>query len=152
MLDARSQRRMSMDARVISICAEYDVEIVDRHNHPEIGQTRAGRTLERILSNHGEDHLRMVLSTLAETGNNRAAITETTLWAVSDLVRACQPLIEEQAGDWLAAFDTIPVGQLELMARELRYGRAVLAAMIYERLVRIFGLGAATCTRKRRAA
>lgn len=69
-----------------------------------------------------------------------------------DLVRACQPLIEEQASDWLAAFDTIPVGQLELLAREFRPGRPALAAMIYERLVRIFGLGAATSTRERRAA
>ncbi|UHD45533.1 hypothetical protein LUX29_21510 [Aureimonas altamirensis] len=141
-----------MDARVISICAEYDVRVIaNKSGTPGIGETRAKSTLQRILNNHGEDHLRMVLSTLAETGSNRAAITDTTLWAVSDLVRACQPLIEEQAGDWLAAFDSIPVGQLELMARELRHGRAVLAAMIYERLVRIFGLGAATNSRARTA-
>lgn len=149
-----------MDARVISICAEYDVRVIaNKSGTPGIGETRAKSTLQRILNNHGEDHLRMVLSTLAETGSNRAAITDTTLWAVSDLVRACQPLIEEQAGDWLAAFDSIPVGQLELMAHDYRrghdgdaVGRAALATMIYERLVRIFGLGAANCTRERRAA
>lgn len=149
-----------MDARVISICAEFDVRvIVSKGGTVGVGETRAVGTLRRILQKHGEDHLRTVLSTLAETGSNRAAITETTLWAVSDLVRACQPLIEEQAGDWLAAFDSIPVGQLELMAHDYRrghdgdaVGRAALAAMIYERLVRIFGLGAATCTRERRAA
>lgn len=73
-----------MDARVISICAEYDVRILDaKCGTVGVGETRAGGTLRRILQKHGEDHLRMVLSTLAETGSNRAAITETTLWAVS---------------------------------------------------------------------
>lgn len=142
--------------RVSSICAEYDVRVVGKSATPGVGETRAGVTLERILHRHGEDHLRLVLSTLAETGNNRAAITEMTLWAVSDLVRACQPLIDERAGDWLNAFDTIPVGQLELMARELRglgcVPRPALAGMIYERLVRTFGVGAATNMRERRAA
>ena len=80
---------MTVDPRVYSICAEYGIKIVDAHRYPDIGETRAVATLDRILRNYGEGHFRLVMTTLAETSNNRAYLDE---YMVDDLGYGyCQP-------------------------------------------------------------
>lgn len=133
---------MTVDPRVYSICAEYGIKIVDAHRYPDIGETRAVATLDRILRNHGEGHFRLVMTTLAETANNKALLTEVVLWAVSDLIRACSTIIETQTSDWLEFWDYCPVGQLQFWTQDLSgivNQRHALAGMIYERIVRRFG-------------
>ncbi|WEX76192.1 hypothetical protein PYH37_004476 [Sinorhizobium numidicum] len=72
----------------------------------------------RILEKHGEGHLRLVVSTLAETKGNQGFINEYTAWATSDLLLACSEWIEEDASDWYRAWDSIPLGGLMWTCQE----------------------------------
>ncbi|MDQ0320029.1 hypothetical protein QO002_002167 [Pararhizobium capsulatum DSM 1112] len=131
-----------IDPRVPAICEEYSIEIIDGRAYPDIRQTRAVATMDRILRNRGEDHFRMVMSTLAETANNQGQLDEYLFWAVSDLVEACKGIIEDEPIKWLEVFDATPVGQLQYIARDLSgitHQRHALAGMLYERVVKAFG-------------
>jgi len=84
----------------------------------------------------------MVLSTLAETGNNKALLDIVGLWMASDMIRACRGVVEARAGEWLDVWDQMPVGQLQFVCRDLRgiiSQRYALGGMVYERLYRRFG-------------
>lgn len=135
-----------IDSRVHSIATEYGIEIIDARAYPDIRQTRAVATMDRILRNRGEDHFRIVMSTLAETNNNQGSLDEYLFWAVSDLVEACKGIIEAEPTRWLEVFDAAPVGELQYIARDLSgitHQRHAIAGMLYERIVRAFGPNAA---------
>lgn len=94
-----------IDPRVQSLCDEFGVEIIPAHRYPEIGQTRAVRTILRIIRRHGEEHARWVLRTLVETSNNKAMIDETGLWAASDLVLAYWADLQADPEAWFQVWD-----------------------------------------------
>ncbi|YBV97382.1 DUF3102 domain-containing protein [Phyllobacteriaceae bacterium JZ32] len=129
---------MKIDSRVTSLCAEYGIKIVPANVAPQPGQTRAAATIQRLLDKHGEGHLRMVLSTLAETKGNEGMINEYSLWAASDLIHACSKWIEADPEDWFQAWDKIPLGWIMWHCQEL-YGivtqRQALAGAMYVFLV-----------------
>lgn len=93
----------SNEADARRLCAEFDIEIIPANEMPTPGQTRAIGTICRILGKHGDAHMRLVLSTLAETKNNQGLLTETSLWAVSDLVLSCSEWIESDLSSWYDA-------------------------------------------------
>lgn len=129
-----------------ALCAEYGIKVIDRHRYPDIGETRAVETLARIMRRYGEGHLRMVLTTLAETANNKAALDEVGLWAASDMVVAWSNVVEQRAGDWLAAWDAMPVGELQHRNQKLSgiiSQRFALGGQLHERLYAWFGPHAA---------
>ena len=135
-----------IDPRVSAICTEYGIEIIDGRAYPDVRQTRAVATMDRILRNRGEAHFRMVMSTLAETDNNQGQLDEYLFWAVRDLVDACKGVIEAEPTKWLEVFDAAPVGELQFIARDLcgiTHQRHALCGMLYERVVRVFGPNAA---------
>lgn len=135
-----------MRDRVEAICREYGVTVIDRHRYPEIGETRAVETMARIMRRFGEGHLRLVLSTLAETANNRACLDEAGLWATSDMLRAWSDLVEKRMGDWLDAWDRMPVGELQFRNQRLSgivSQRYALGGQLHERLYGMFGPDAA---------
>jgi hypothetical protein len=141
-LSCRSLGVRMIPAQIQRICDEFGIRIVDKHRYPEPGETRAVETLARILRRYGEGHLRLVLSTLAETDNNKGQLDEVLFWAASDMVRACPEIIERRAGDWLTMWDACPVGELQYAAQDLRGVvplRFALGGMLYERIVRAFG-------------
>lgn len=124
------------DAR--RLCAEFDIEIIPGNEMPVPGQTRALATICRIVAKHGEPHARLVLSTLAETKNNQGLITETSLWAVSDLVQSCSDWIDKDLSSWYAAWDAIPLGYVLWHVQELSgksHMRHALAGAVYLMLV-----------------
>lgn len=130
-----------IDQRVVDLCREFDIRIIDKSKYPAVGETRAVGTLSKIISRHGMEHARFVMSTLAETDNNRAALDAAAFGAASDLIRA-KPLWADDVSKWLAAWDATPVGELQALAYELRGKvsmRGALAGMVYERLWRAFG-------------
>lgn len=119
---------------VKSICDEFGITIIPGNRYPAFKETRCAPTLDRIRRNHGEGHLRIVLSTLIETGPNGALLDEFTLWAVSDLVIACADWIEADASSWFEAWDKIPVGQIFWALRDIRSAgrmRAVRFGALY---------------------
>lgn len=128
-----------IDPRVSTLCTEYGIVIVDGRAYPGIRETRAVVTMDRILSSKGEDHFRMVLSTVAETENNQGYIDKHLLWAVSDLVETYSLIVEEKTSEWLECFDAAPVGELQVVSKRLRHQRFALVGMIAERVVRRFG-------------
>ncbi|WPE22479.1 hypothetical protein ShzoTeo12_36950 (plasmid) [Shinella zoogloeoides] len=128
-----------IDPRVFTICQEYGIAIVDGRSYPGIRETRAVITLDRILATKGENHFRMVLTTVAETENNQGYIDKNLLWAVSDLVEAFAGIVEHQPSEWLECFDAAPVGELQVVSKRLRHQRFALVGMLAERVVRRFG-------------
>ena len=129
-------------AVVASICAEFGLRIIPKSRYPEAGETRAAKTLERILAKHGEGHLRLVLTTLLETEGNRGNLDEAILWATSDLVRACSGIVEKRTSHWLEFWDTCPTAELQWSAQRLSghvSQRAAIAGMIFERILYAFG-------------
>lgn len=131
-----------INPKALAMCAEFGLTIIGKSAYPRPGETRAPKTLERILAKRGEAHLRLLLSTLAETENNQAVLDEALLWAVSDLVIACGEFIERRPSDWLELFDRMPVGDLQWTAQHLSghvSQRAALAGMLFERFYRVFG-------------
>lgn len=135
------------DMRIASIAAEYEVSLIGKSKYPEPGETRAVASLLHILNAYGEGHLRMVLSTLAETENNRASLDAVSLWCVSDLIRAFPQLVENETSEWLSCFDAMPVGELMYVNNQCLRGvvklRHSLAGMLTERIYRRFGPRAA---------
>lgn len=130
-----------IDPRVQSLCDEFDVRIVPKSAYPGPGETRAVGTLQKIVTRHGMEHARLVMSTLAETENNKIALDAAAFGAASDLIRACPEWVED-ASKWLAIWDATPVGELQVLAYDLRGHvsmRGALAGLIYERLWRAFG-------------
>lgn len=128
-----------IDPRVTSICEEYRIRIVDGRSYPGIRETRAISTLDRILTTKGEDHFRMVMSTVAETENNSGYLDKYLIWAVSDLVEAFGHLVERETSAWLEMFDEAPVGELQVIARRLKHQRFALVGMLSERVAMKFG-------------
>lgn len=131
-----------IDPRVYQVCEEFGIRIVDGRAYPDVRETRAVATMNRILRRRGYDHFRMVLMTLAETENNAGHLDEYLLWAVSDLLMACSGIVEREPSKWLECFDKTPVGQLQFIARDLcgvTLQRHALAGMLYERIYRAFG-------------
>lgn len=75
-----------------------------------------------------------MLCILAEGRGNQALIDETSLWAISDLPRACPDLVEVKTTALLEMFDESPLGPIMAMVNELRgvvHQRHALAGMIY---------------------
>lgn len=133
-----------------AIFAEYGIEVVPANVMPAVGQTRAIATLDRIRNRHGEAHARFVVMTLAETANNRAFIDETSLWLVSDMIRAAEKnypeLVSNNVSAWFSFWDGLPLGWLQFWAFDLDgviSKRHALGGMIYERMRRRFGAMAA---------
>ncbi|WP_223566919.1 hypothetical protein [Agrobacterium tumefaciens] len=129
-----------------AIFAEHGIAVVPAHVMPAVGQTRAIVTLERIINRHGDDHARFVVMTLAETANNKGFIDETSLWVVSDMIRAAEKnfpeLVTTNVTAWFSFFDTLPLGWLQFWVLDLDgvvSKRHALVGMLYERMKRTFG-------------
>lgn len=130
-----------IDPQVQALCDEFGIRIVPKSVYPEPGETRAVGALTKIINRHGTEHARLVMTTLAETENNKAALEASAFGAASDLIRARPEWIAD-ASKWLAVWDACPVGELQALAYELRGYvpmRGALAGLIYERLWRAFG-------------
>lgn len=137
---------MTVPPHIQNLCDEFEIRIVPKSVYPEPGETRAVETMARIYRRYGESHLRLVLSTLVETANNKILLDEVGLWMASDLVLKCRELIERRAGDWLETWDAIPGGELQFVCQDLSGfipQRYALGGMIYERIYRRFGPNAA---------
>lgn len=131
------KRNAKAESVVRAICAEYEIEIIPGNVYPLPGQTRAVATMCQILAKYGEGHFRLVMTTLGETRGNNALIDQVTLWAVSDLIRACPEWVEERTSEWLQWWDEIPLGPIICTINQLRgvvNQRHALAGAIYWRL------------------
>lgn len=127
-----------IDPRVQALCEEFGIEIIPGHRYPEIGQTRAVKTIARILKRYGLEHTRWVLRTLVETANNKAMLDEAGLWAASDLVTAYWPDLNNDPEAWFQVWDSVPVGRRQWEIQQRLSGivnqRAALAGVMNKHL------------------
>jgi len=103
-------------------------------------RTKSPNIMRRILEQHGEGHLIIVLRTIVESSGNESALAAAAVLSVSDLVLA-HPKWPEHGLAWIEAFDAIDLLDLTRKARANRKAapkRAAMAAMLYERLSLIF--------------
>lgn len=133
---------MTIPPAVQSLCDEFSVEIIPAHKYPEIGQTRAVKTIYRILRRYGDDHARWVIRSLSETANNRACLDEAALWATSDLLRAYWEDVQADPEAWFGVLDSVPVGRRQWEIQQRLSGfvnqRAALAGVINQHLYERF--------------
>ncbi|RZN33903.1 hypothetical protein [Bradyrhizobium sp. Leo121] len=72
-----------------NLCDELGISIVPVTRQRKLMETFAHDTLERILREHGADHLRSVLITIVETGDaNKRQLVTPVIYAVSDILLA----------------------------------------------------------------
>ncbi|WEX88006.1 hypothetical protein PZN02_000452 [Sinorhizobium garamanticum] len=125
------------EALARSICDEYGIKIVPGNVFPMPGETRAVATMARIIAKHGEGHFRMVMTELAETKGKEGLIDVFTLWAFSDLIRACPEWVEEHTSQFLDWLDELPMGWICYITSQLRgvvRQRYALAGVIHYQL------------------
>lgn len=129
-----------------AILAEFGIEIIPANVVPQHGQTRAVVTVSRIIKRYGVEHARMVIMTLAETANNKARLSETAIWATSDVILAFRKnyphIMAGEISQFFAFYDRIPVGHLQHWVDGLdgiTNKRAALVGLLWERAVRVFG-------------
>ncbi len=138
---------MSNHREALAILNEFGVEVVAKNVMPKPGQTRSAATLQRIVRKRGVEHGRMVIMILMESENNKAALCETSIGAVSDIVLAFKrhysALYEARISDLFAFFDQTPIATIRLLFTDGLEGvvnkRAALAGLLWERIVRQFG-------------
>ena len=97
-------------------------------------ETGAASTLQRLLSDWGESHLREVLLSIVESNGSDRALTAPVIWAVSDFLLARPNWF---GSDWLDALDKIDLSALHESAKANRKAvqpRAAIAAILFERL------------------
>ena len=122
---------------VASICAEFGIAVVapaQRRTGGKALETCASATLQRLLSDWGESHLREVLLSIVESAGNERALTAPVIQAVSDILLAHPAWF---GSDWLGSLDTIDLYALHESAKANRKAvqpRAAIAAILFERL------------------
>jgi len=134
-----------MTPALASICESIDppVRIIEPHVTRTPGTTKCGRVLDRILERHGEEHVTLLLRTIMESENNRMALVEPILWAVSDVMLA-NPKWPAKGLEWLEAFDTLDLCGIWAKSKEANGAppeRHGVASKITEALQQRFGDG-----------
>lgn len=138
---------MSTNREALQILEELGVGVVAKNVAPKPGQTRSVATLQRIVRRHGAEHARLVVMVIMESENNRAALDEASLGAVSDVLvafkRSYPARYEARTSDLFAFFDQTPIANIRALYTDGLEGvvnrRSALAGMIWERAVRVFG-------------
>lgn len=128
-------------AALTQILEALEIEVVPTHVRRRPRQTCAGQTLPRILADHGEAHLTLLLRTIVESEGNELALIGPVINAVSAVMRA-KPEWPEKGLAWIEAFDeldlmalqkrAVPLGKLQGMS-----GSGALAGMLIDRLTPI---------------
>lgn len=133
---------MSIPSAVQSLCDEFGLRIIPPTRYPDIGETRAPKTILKIIRKRGEDHARWVIRTIMETSNNKVLADEAGLWAISDLVLAYWDDIQADPEAWFEVWDNVSVGRRQWEIQQRLSGivnqRAALAGLMNKHLYERF--------------
>ncbi len=96
-----------MTPELASICTDFGITVVHPAQHRPFTpmQTAAGATLDRILRDRGENHLRDVLTVMTESENNRNMLIAPVIKAVSRIMAENPTWYGEDASAFLAVMD-----------------------------------------------
>lgn len=130
-----------MTPMLASICANLEIRVIPTTKRRAPGETCATQTMERILAEHGPEHLTLVLRSIAETTNHRMELVAPTMWAISDLILAHPAWTQSTA--WLDAIDSADLSEMRARAKANRRAvqpRRAIAAYLFEHLSRILAI------------
>lgn len=127
-----------MTPGLAEICAELGITVIPTAKQRGTMETCAVNTLERILREHGAEHLRSVLIAIVETENNKRALVAPVILGMSDLLLAHPSWF---SGTFLEAMDGIDLTELHEQAKVNRKGsqpRQSICFGLFERLSTLF--------------
>lgn len=109
------------------ICQDFGITVVYPAQHRPFTpmHTAAGQTLDKILRDHGESHLRDVLTVLTESENNRNMIMAPVIKAISKI------MVEHPGwydGDATMFLEVMDCADLATMYERARGNKGVVAA------------------------
>jgi hypothetical protein len=102
--------------KLADVCAAVGVEIVPTSVSPGPGQTTARSTLQRLLKQHGEGHVILLLRTFVETTNDNARIDSFALQAISGIM-LCHPEWVDTGLRWFDVVDRIDFAEIQRHAK-----------------------------------
>lgn len=123
-----------MTPALANICAELGITIVPMTKQRGPMETFAENTMERILREHGAEHLRSVLISIVETENNKRMLVAPVIWGMSDTLLAHPTWF---GGEFLHAMDAVDLADMHERAKSNRRAaqpRQAIATMLFERL------------------
>lgn len=123
-----------MSPGLAAICEELQVSVVPVTKQRGVMETFAGQTMERVLKEHGPEHLRAVLISIVETENNKRMLVAPVIWGMSDTLLAHPTWF---GGEFLAAMDGIDLADMHERAKANRRAaqpRQAIATMLFEKL------------------
>lgn len=144
----------------MAILTEFGVEVIPSSGHPRPGQTKAVRSLQKIVNHRGFEHARFIILTWKETNVRKTVLDAPTMWAISDTIKAVErnfpDLLPGDPERWFKFVDGLPIAWLQDWARDLDGiipRRCAMAGQMYERVKRVFGIdqGDLLDDRRRRA-
>lgn len=129
----------------LAILSELGIEAVAKNVAPRPGQTRSVGTVQKIIRRHGKDHCRLVLMLITQSENNRAALDEASIGAVSDLVEEFKRIYPAKAENGISELfdflDRTPIAQIRAAyVGDCKDKRGRLTGMLQERMLRVFGI------------
>jgi hypothetical protein len=114
--DARGMSKGKLDV----LLDQLGIRCIPVHRKRERGQTHARRAMQALRAEHGDGHLVFVLKTIKQSRGNGTELWSETIGAVSDVVLQRPDWSEHRAGDFMAAFDDMPLGAMREAAVVLR--------------------------------
>jgi hypothetical protein len=88
-----------------------EVRVIPANVRRTPATTKCGEVLDYLIERRGEGHVIMLLRTLMESENNRMALVEPVIRAVSNVMLA-RPDWPNKGLEWLEAFDKIDLCDL----------------------------------------
>jgi hypothetical protein len=110
---------MTARATLDAILATFGVRIVPTSRRRSPGDTHAGAVLQRILADHGREHLCLTLCLIRASQRNSEALHSEILGAMSDVL-AQRPDWHHRFGELADAVDAVDLAELRDRAVQLR--------------------------------
>lgn len=132
-----------MTPALASICKDFGISVVHPAQHRPFTpmQTAAGQTLERILTDKGEDHLRDVLTVLTESENCKHMLIAPVIKAVSRIMTQHPTWYGSDASAFLAVMDSVDLAAFYEASRANKgvvEAHKTIAALLLDELRRMF--------------
>lgn len=132
-----------MTPTLSAILSDLDIRVVNPAQHRPFTpmQTAAGATLERILADRGEDHLRDVLTVLTESENTKHMLMAPVIKAVSGIMSKHPRWYENDASGFLAVMDKADLAEMYERSRANKGvvpAHATIATMLLKELGAVF--------------
>lgn len=132
-----------MTPALASICKDFGISVVHPAQHRPFTpmQTAAGQTLERILADRGEDHLRDVLTVLTESENCKHMLIAPVIKAVSRIMSQNPTWYGSDASGFLEVMDRADLAGMYERAKANKgvvEAHKTIAALLLDELREVF--------------